>query len=505
VLNNAWTAPRTGLGALDPMETTTDRRARQFFFNVKDQVYFGRGALAEFGYAANRTFAREIPQGSVPLRLTPEGKRGNSFINASRHADRDQFIANVFLPPLAILGGHQFKTGIDIDRLAYEQTVRRTAYAQYRVDGTLTRKVTFGGPGEFDRGNREAGLYLQDSWKFRPGMLFELGVRADWDAIQRNTNLSPRLGLAWAPSARGRSRFTLGYALIYEAANLRLFTRPLDQYALTTYYDRAGTVVRGPAVSVYTLRDTRLATPRARNWTAGFEHELRDGFSLRLGYLRRRGERGFTYASTVGTGAPVAPELVQRFGTAPFDAIYRLDNMRRDVFDSVEITVRQTFQRQYGWLAGYTRSRALSNGVVDLNVDDPIIVSNNVGPMPWDAPHRFLGWAYLPLPWRDWAAATLVEYRTGYPFSVQADDGRVLGALNSRRYPAFFAVNLHAERRFIFRGHRWEFRAGFNNLTNRQNPNVVNNNADSPNFLHFYGGQRRAVNFRIRWLGRAAR
>jgi hypothetical protein len=30
----------------------------------------------------------------------------------------------------------------------------------------------------------------------------------------------------------------------------------------------------------------------------------------------------------------------------------------------------------------------------------------------------------------------------------------------------------------------------------------VNNNVDSPNFLHFAGGQKRALTARIRFLGR---
>jgi hypothetical protein len=92
LLINSWNSPRTGLSALDPWETTVDRRLRQWFFYVKDQIYFKRGALAEIGYAANRTFGREIPQGQGLYLLTPEGKRGNSFVDAVRKARRDQWL-----------------------------------------------------------------------------------------------------------------------------------------------------------------------------------------------------------------------------------------------------------------------------------------------------------------------------------------------------------------------------------------------------------------------------
>ncbi len=44
-----------------------------------------------------------------------------------------------------------------------------------------------------------------------------------------------------------------------------------------------------------------------------------------------------------------------------------------------------------------------------------------------------------------------------------------------------------------------------NNLTNHRNPNVVNGNVESRNYMQFYGGQRRSLNFRIRWLGKLNR
>ena len=49
-----------------------------------------------------------------------------------------------------------------------------------------------------------------------------------------------------------------------------------------------------------------------------------------------------------------------------------------------------------GWPA--IPSRAVSNAVLDVSVDQPLQVANNFGRMPWDAPNRLLGWGYLPLP-----------------------------------------------------------------------------------------------------------
>jgi hypothetical protein len=76
-----------------------------------------------------------------------------------------------------------------------------------------------------------------------------------------------------------------------------------------------------------------------------------------------------------------------------------------------------------------------------------------------------------------------------------------VGDFNSYRFPTFFDLNLHVERTFRLRGRQWAVRAGFLNITNHRNPNTVNSNMASPNFMHYYGGQRRSLNFRIRLVG----
>jgi len=95
-----------------------DRRSRQWFFNVKDQMYLPGRAVLEVGYAANRTFGREIPQGDGLLQYTPDGKRGFGFVDATRSASRDQFLVNGFLPSFTAWGGHQLKSGMDLDRMS---------------------------------------------------------------------------------------------------------------------------------------------------------------------------------------------------------------------------------------------------------------------------------------------------------------------------------------------------------------------------------------------------
>jgi outer membrane receptor for ferrienterochelin and colicin len=397
-------------------------------------------------------------------------------------------------------GGHLIKAGVDLNRVTYSQDVRRTGFTHYRLDYTPLRHTEFAGSGTLERSNQEASAFIQDSWKLRPGLLVELGLRADWDRLIGTTDFAPRLGVAWAPAEN--TKVSGGYALIYDATNLNIFTRPQDQYSMTSYFDSSGQLERGPALSVFMIGPQQLSRPRYRSISLGIEQKLPGSLFTKAQFLRRRGSRGLAYSNKITSTISPNGHFLERYSTSVFDGIYDLASQRRDEYDSLEFTARQPLKGQYEWLASYTYSRARSNAAIDVNVETPTLSSDNAGPLAWDAPHRLVSWGYLPTGRTDWAWAYLGEWRNGFPFSIVREDGHILGGLNSSRFPSYFELNLHLERRFRFRGQLWALRGGFNNITNRRNPNVVNNVLGAPNFLAFYGGTSRALNFRIRWLGK---
>ncbi len=490
LLGSFYYAPRAGLTALDPRETTIDVRSRQWFFHVKDQIYLSHGSLVEFGYASNRTFQRVIPQGSLPYQITPDGKRGNYFADSAHNADRDQVIANWILPAK---GKHQLKAGLDLDRVGYRQNVLRTGIEDFHEDLSLARQVTFLGNGNLSRSNYETSSFIQDVWSVRPNLRFTLGLRSDWDSILSAGQASPRASFAWSPRGLENTRVSGGFAVMREATNLRLFTRSEDQYLLSTYFTPGQP---DPAASIFT-RGPHFKAAIYRNWNLGIDQRLPGKIEARANFTRRSGRRGLSFENVLD--APMNP---REFLASSYDAVYNLGNYRRDYYSSVEFTLRQSLRRQYEWMASYTRSLSKSTSVFDLGIDNPLIVDDNSGRTNWDTPNRFIGWSYLPLPLKNWAISNMVEWRSGFPFSAVNDEGRVTGPVNSYRYPQFFEMNLHLEWRFALRHNRWALRAGYNNITNHQNYNVVNNNLTSQRFRYFYGGQTRALNVRIRWLGK---
>lgn len=484
-----FTAPRFGLTALDPEETTVDRRARQWFAHIKDQIYFSRGALLEIGYAANRTFGREIPQGREWFQITPWGKRGNWFRDALQEGGRDQIIANAFLPSFEWKGSHQFKVGLDLNSVRYSQDISRTGLVQYRADGSVMRMVRYEGSGILTRTNFEAASYVQDQWKVKPGLMLNLGLRWDWDHAVRRSSFAPRAGFAWSPSGHENTKLSAGAGYVYDASNLMLLTRPNDQHLTTSYFAPTGEPIEIGAPSYFLPASRRLRPTGFFNFNAGIEHRFANSFYVKVGYLGKRGLQGLTFWNS--------PEP-----RASRQTSYRLANLKQDRYDSLEFTVRKTFSAQYEILASYIRSSARSNAATDITVDEPFIVTANSGPMAWDTPNRFLTWGYVPTPWKKWAVAYLTEWRTGFPYSVIAEDGRIVGGVNSQRFPTYFQMNLHVEWKVRMWRNYWALRGGCNNLTGRRNPIVVNNLVGTHDFLNYYGGFGRSFTVRVRWLGR---
>jgi len=484
-LANVSHQDRTGLGPLDPISTTTNQRSYDYFLSLKDQVYLSRGMLIELGYAHNYFSNHQIPQGNLPYVISPNGRSGNYFVNSARQTTRDQVRADIFVPRIQLAGTHDLKVGVDLDLLTYAAELRRTAYEQVGLSGELLSKTTFQGRGALGLRSLQASSYLLDSWQPRKNVTINLGVRQDWDDLIRRSVLSPRVSFAWSPFVAGRTRISAGYATTYDTATLDIFSRPLDQQSMTARFNPDQTAAGTTSGTAFTIDNSDLRPPRSANWSFGFDQQLPHNIYLSTNNLWRFGRDGFTYSTTAGD-------------------VFQLTNTRRDEYHSAAVSIRQSLADQSEWTASYIHSRAASNAAVDLSIDQPIRVRDNLGPVPWDAPERFLATAFLPVPrFKTFSVAVLVDARSGFPFSVTDETGQVVGKVNSHRFPPTLDLNLHIERRFTLHRYRFAIRAGFNNVTDHPNPSAVNSVIGATQYLQFLGNEGRHFLLRFRLLGRS--
>jgi hypothetical protein len=512
------------LSPLSPQLTNPKDVESAYFASIKDQHYFAGGELLEAGFAFDQYNVRLTPYGPEPYEPTPTTIFGNFYLSDRTKAERWQAIANLFLPPRQWHGRHDFKIGVDLDRIDYNAEFSRqpisfltsavTSLQPANICATATpdasfpctRFSTFNGGTLHDQYNAEVSAYAEDRWSPTNRLLIEPGVRLDWDEIIRHAAISPRLAGTYVLDNTGNTKISAGIGLVYDATPIFLIARPSAGNREDTFYSIPNptacappncVVTTGPIATTFNVNESTLQVPRSVNWSVGLEKTLPRAIYMKAEFLERRGTRGFVY-NTPGNST---------------GGDFFLQNTRDDRYDAFQLTLRHNFRESYMIMGSYTRSRTHSNEALDFNVDSTVLGSQQPGPYPWDTPNRFLSWGYLPffkLPTiHALELAYSAEARTGFPFSLLNDQQQLISSEGAYRFPYYFSLNLQLEKRFHLFGNYWALRGGFDNITGRCDPLVVDNiivsspiaslNHPSPTFTGCIG---RAFTSRIRLLSR---
>lgn len=491
---NIW---RDGLSVLNPIETTVNQRSTLLAGTIKDQ-FIVSGNLVEAGFATTENYMQSSPRGDAPYLITPFGSSGNFFRNETTNSSRQEGIVNAAFRPLRWRGTHQIRIGTDIESSNLAQTIMRHDLSVVRTDGSVVRTVQFEGAPQQATGNLEAYGYFADHWSPAATVTLDIGLRTQWNRITGSAPPAPRLAAAWAPKKLGGAKLSAGWGVYYDPITLSLMALNQEQTSLTTYYAPNGAALGPPMETIYVVDTHNMRSPRFTLASASAEKALPWGFFGRVDLTSRRGSRLFALDQLAPT--PVLNEYIS-------------NNSGHASYRAAEVALRRTFHAKYQWYGSYTRSSAHSDSVIAYTIENPLLTAQAGGPQPWDTPNRFLMWGWMPVAktWfprllqpvvGDTDFQLLADYHTGLPFNATTETGYLAGAPDSRRFPDYFSVNIALERQFHFHGYLWAWRAGIVNVLDRANPNVVNADANSPQFLLFGRGQARAVNVRLRFLGK---
>jgi len=497
--------------------------------SIKDQHYFAGGQLLETGLAFSQYNVRLTPYGTQPYFINPGTTSGTStvlgtsggsyYLSEDTSASRWQGVMNLYLPPLQWHGHHDFKLGVDLDGIVYDATFTRSPISYLTLTNSIppanpglcltaiqdntfpcTRYSTFTPAGLHEQDNTEVSAYFEDRWSITNRLLFEPGIRFDWDEIVHTANFAPRLAGTYVFDNSATTKISAGVGIIYESTPIFLVARPYAGSRQDTFFSIPNpttctppncVVTSGPVSTMFSVDTNDLEAPRFLNWSIGLEKKLPRTIYMKAEFFERRGHQGFVYDTRTNSTS----------------GDFTLQNTRRDHYDAIQFSLRKTFRGNYSMMGSYTRSRAHSSQALDFNVDNPILGSQQPGPYPWDSPNRFLTWGYLPffsLPIiHKLEVAYSAEARTGFPFNEVTDQQQLIGTPGSHRYPDYFSLNLQLEKRFHLFGYYLALRGGFDNLTGRCNPFVANGVIDSTHpSPTFTACQTRAFTSRIRFLGR---
>jgi len=482
------------LGTFNPVPVTPDYRQRGYFVAMSERSIFTSGGFLSSSFSVKRFDARIFPAQLLAgeLDLLPEQNLGTYFHREDRESRFYQWLQSYHHRPVNAHGTHLFQAGYYYARSNYTGTVTDLPVIVLREDRTVSQRITYGAPGALAAAKNDFAAFFQDTWQVHTRFTMDLGLRLDRDDLSKDVaDVSPRFGFVFAPTRDNKTAVRGGVGLFYDKIPLNVGTFLSYPAQTVTRFAADGTTILGsPITFVHSVGtpDGRLRVPYSLAWDFQVDRDIGHGLMFRFGYEQRETHRDF---------------LVEPIET-PGSTTLRLLNSGRQTYREFQWTLRWQRSQHTTVYASYVRSRATGDlNVFDQyfgNYPDPIIRPNQYGPLPHDAPNRFLLWGLIDLPWKLVFGPTL-EVRDGFPFSRLDSDLNFVGARNSSSFPVFFAWDIMLSRKFTvpFRHKKYTFNTGFRlfNITNHFNPREVQQNIFSPNFGQFYNSVGTTFRFKF--------
>ena len=487
------------LNTFTPLETSANIHQRGWFLAVNEQKTFANHALLQSSFSLKQFDVDVFGSSAAPFVIAPRTQAGGWFNRQGRDSRRVQMLETLSLPERKFYGTHDLRFGFDISHTAFDGSDRSSAVRILRNNGTLSELIGFVGPGQLQRNNTELASFAQDTWQLKHKLTLDLGLRWDHDGIGEDHNFAPRLGFALVPFSNDRTVIRGGVGLFYDKIPISVGIFEKYQQRLVTKFAADGvTIVDGPRLFQPVVSSNDYRSPSSVAATLQVDHELKR-LLLRIGYEERQTRRDFIL-DPLATGT----------------LLLRNDGKSR--YREFQLTGRLRLQEKHHIYVAYVRSSATG----DLNVfndyfgnlRNPVIRANERSLQPFNAPNRVIGWGDIALP-KQITVSPVVDWHTGFPFSLIDEDQNFVGARNrAGRYPAFMSLDLQITKGlapkvpnwgFIpakFRGKKVPGRFGVKvfNLTNHWNPRDFQNNIDAPDFGTFYNSPHRGIRLKFEFV-----
>ena len=284
--------------------------------------------------------------------------------------------------------------------------------------------------------------------------LVRVGVDVDKIYQENDANVEPRLGVAWTPSADGRTvvRAAIGRAVdqpsttvVRDTAGNPPFAIPLTASGSINLANAVATT-RPVGLAPVTV-DPRFRNSSLRTWNVNVQRQLARDMAAMVGYFGSSGRdmrisrninqpvdgvRPFAAVSASSPTSPGAPlgniTQVESTGFSSYNALWASVTKR--------LSGGLLFDTSYTWSKSLDTNSLNSSGFAVQNGDD---IPNQYGLSDFDARHRFVLSATYELPFaghtltRGWQLATIVQAQSGNPVNIVTNNSSLNGVPNTVR------------------------------------------------------------------------
>ena len=337
------------------------------------------------------------------------------------------------------------------------------------------------------------GFFVQDNYKLRPNLTFELGLRYEWNMTpterydrfiifdsptvslirvgtnidevyhQNNKNFQPRVGLVWDPLKDGKTSVRAAYALSTDQPMTSVVTPTAANPPLAIPLSFTGSVrldnainLAGPAGLAPQSINHDFDNAYLQSWNLNVQREVFRNLALMVGYFGSKGTHlivrrninqplnGIPPFKTLSPTSPILP------GT-PLGNITQVESAGNSSYNALWVTATQRLARGLQFDASYTWSKSLdynsfsTGGVIG---QDSYNLRADRGLSDFDARHRAVLNAIYDLPFRGnrliegWQFALIVQCQSGSPINIVSGNSTVNGIANTLRPDATGPINI---------------------------------------------------------------
>ncbi len=446
----------------------------------------------------NRIGRRSEAQGSDPYRVLTGGVDGNHFHGEDRQSSH--FQAQV-LHRRRFAGdegdSHVVQLGGDFQRFDLSGTLNDSTILVLGAEARLLQRIDFSPETQLDQRKYEWSLFVQDRWTRSDRFWFDLGLRYESDSYTGGHRLAPRIGVAWDPVGNRRTLIKGGAGIMYR----RVYLGEMAWVQLPSRFETTFDAEGGAILQTLVPRIAAdLDVPRTVQISGDLSHRLESGWMFRARYSRRDTHRNIVVDRIDGPGISVDPGAILADldpATLGPGGTLLLSSTGEAAAWSVELTVAKRIPSGGDFVVSYVRSSSFGDlndfRIMTADFPEAIIRPNRRGYRRFDATDRIVAWATIELP-SEVLLTPAVEWRTGFPYSILAEDQSYMGPANSERFPNFFALDLQATKTFDIKGYRITGGVKITNITGHDNPRQVVSNVADDNF----GDLRNSVPFKVR-------
>jgi hypothetical protein len=485
------------INSLVPRTASADLGQQGISASATDRYLFKSGGVLTTLFQTLWFYSYSHPQGPQDMLVTPSGWGGNFFNTYARHGNQQELLETYQLPQKQWHGKHALTTGGGFVYRGYEGSSTSHPIQVLRQDGSLAETIHFAGVGALTAKNTEPALFVQDHWELGEGLALDAGLRYSGQSLGQWVSFAPRIGLTYSPGKSGRTILRGGVGFFNTRVPLLAGDFIANQTRVSTFFDPSGQPLAPPLPfsneyeilneqnqPILTTSGHLQSTPLNVTWSLEADRELRPHMTLRFSFLDSRTLSEFV------VGPAVRPD-----GSAAL-VLSNTGVSRYQEFEST-FHYRPTANTEFNCSYVYSHARGDLNtvGQVYMPFQQPVIRPNAFADLASNIPNRLVTWGRFSTHVWGINASPLLDWHSGFPFSLIDERQNYVGQPNSHRFPRFFSLDLKLFREFrprrlpFLKNHVLRGALTVVNLTDNANPRDVYNNVASPYFLHFLGFQ----------------